>query len=420
MYKNLYMNQIGAKAKIASNSILNLSIKKKNLVLKKFKKYLIINLKLILKENAKDVKNAKIKKINSNMIDRLSLNDKKIFQIVKSVDEIIKFKDPVGKILSSWKRPNGLIIKRVSIPIGVIGVIYESRPNVTSDISALCFKSGNSVILRGGSEAFYSNKILADLFRKALVSEKCNKNCVQLVEKKDKDNVDFLLSKMQKYVDVIIARGGKNLIKKVQSKSKIPTIGHLEGICHIYIDKKADLDMSIKIVKNSKMRNVGICGAAETLLIDKACLKTHCTPILNALFKSGCSLIVDKTIKKNFYGKVKIAKTKDWDTEYLSPTISVKSVNGVNEAIHHINKHGTYHTDSIVTKDKKTAKKFLSNIKSSIAVHNASTQFADGGEFGFGGEVGISTNKIHPRGPVGLEQLTTYKYVLKGKGQIRN
>ena len=420
MYKNLYMNQIGAKAKIASNSILNLSIKKKNLVLKKFKKYLIINLKLILKENAKDVKNAKIKKINSNMIDRLSLNDKKIFQIVKSVDEIIKFKDPVGKILSSWKRPNGLIIKRVSIPIGVMGVIYESRPNVTSDISALCFKSGNSVILRGGSEAFYSNKILADLFRKALVSEKCNKNCVQLVEKKDKDNVDFLLSKMQKYVDVIIARGGKNLIKKVQSKSKIPTIGHLEGICHIYIDKKADLDMSIKIVKNSKMRNVGICGAAETLLIDKACLKTHCTPILNALFKSGCSLIVDKTIKKNFYGKVKIAKTKDWDTEYLSPTISVKSVNGVNEAIHHINKHGTYHTDSIVTKDKKTAKKFLSNIKSSIAVHNASTQFADGGEFGFGAEVGISTNKIHPRGPVGLEQLTTYKYVLKGKGQIRN
>ena len=300
-----------------------------------------------------------------------------------------------------------------------MGVIYESRPNVTSDISALCFKSGNSVILRGGSEAFYSNKILADLFRKALVSEKCNKNCVQLVEKKDKDNVDFLLSKMQKYVDVIIARGGKNLIKKVQSKSKIPTIGHLEGICHIYIDKKADLDMSIKIVKNSKMRNVGICGAAETLLIDKACLKTHCEPILNALFKSGCSLIVDKTIKKNFYGKVKIAKTKDWDTEYLAPTISVKSVNGVEEAVDHINKYGSSHTDSIVTKNKKTAKKFLSGIKSSIAVHNASTQFADGGEFGFGAEVGISTNKLHPRGPIGLDQLTTYKYILEGKGHIR-
>ena len=413
------MNQMGTKAKIASNNILNLSIKKKNLVLKKFKKYLIENLKLILKENVKDIANAKMRKINSNMIDRLSLSEKKIFQITKSLDEIIKFKDPVGKILSSWKRPNGLIIKKISIPLGIIGVIYESRPNVTSDISALCFKAGNAVILRGGSEAFHSNKILANLFRKALISEKCNKNCVQLVESKDKKNVDYLLSKMQTYVDVIIARGGKNLIKKVQTKSKIPTIGHLEGICHVYIDKKADLDMSIKIVKNAKMRNVSICGAAETLLIDNACLKTHCTPILNALYKSGCNLIVDKVVKKYFSGKARIAKTKDWDTEYLSSAISIKSVKGVDGAIQHINKHGTCHTDSIVTKNKKTAKKFLSNVKSSIAIHNASTQFADGGEFGFGAEVGISTNKIHPRGPVGLEQLTTYKYMLQGKGQIR-
>ncbi len=419
MYKNLYMNQIGLKAKIASNNIVNLSILKKNLVLKKFKKYLIINSKLILKENEKDVANAQVKKINSNMIDRLRLNKEKIFHIAKSIEEIIKFKDPVGKILSSWNRPNGLIIKRVSIPLGVMGVIYESRPNVTSDVSALCFKAGNAVILRGGSESFYSNKILAYLFRKALISEKCDKNCVQLIENKDKHNVDYLLSKMQKYVDVIIARGGKNLIKKVQTRSKIPTIGHLEGICHVYIDKKADLDMSIKIVKNAKMRNVGICGAAETLLIDKACLKTHCSPILNALSKSGCSIIGDKIIKKEFKGKIKIAKLKDWNTEYLSSTISVKSVNGVNGAIDHINKYGTYHTDSIVTKNKKVAKKFLKNIKSSIAMHNASTQFADGGEFGFGAEVGISTNKIHPRGPVGLEQLTTYKYIVRGNGQTR-
>jgi len=419
MRKNLYMNQIGIKAKIASDSLLELSIKKKNLVLKKFKKYLTINSKLILKENAKDITNAKVKGINSNMIDRLSLNEKKIFQITQSLDEIIKFKDPVGKILSSWKRPNGLIIERTSIPLGVIGVIYESRPNVTSDISALCFKAGNAIILRGGSEAFYSNKILADLFRKALISEKCNKNCVQLVENKNKYNVDYLLSKMQKYVDVVVARGGKNLIKKVQTKAKIPTIGHLEGICHVYINKKADLNMSIKIVKNAKMRNVSICGAAETLLIDKTCLKTHCVPILNALFKSGCNLIVDQIIKKQFSGKVKIAKTKDWNTEYLSPTISVKCVKGVDDAINHINKYGSCHTDSIVTKNKKVAKKFLYNVKSSIAIHNASTQFADGGEFGFGAEVGISTNKIHPRGPVGLEQLTTYKYILKGKGQIR-
>ena len=419
MYNNLYMNQMGKKAKIASDNISNLSITKKNLVLKKFRKYLIANSKLILKENKKDVINAKIKKINNNMMDRLILNEKKIYQISKSLEEIIKFKDPVGKVLSSWNRPNGLNVKKISIPIGIMGVIYESRPNVTSDISALCFKAGNAVILRGGSEAFYSNKILVKLFKKALISERCDKNSVQLVESKNRQNVDYLLSKMQKYIDVIIARGGKSLIKKVQAKSKIPTIGHLEGICHVYVNKKADLDMSIKIVKNAKMRNVSICGAAESLLIDKACLRTHCKPILNELSKSGCSIIGDKIIRKIFSKKIKIAKIKDWSTEYLAPTISVKSVNGVDEAINHINKYGTSHTDSIITKDKKTAKKFLLNIKSSIAVHNASTQFADGGEFGFGAEVGISTNKIHPRGPVGLDQLTTYKYILEGKGQIR-
>jgi len=419
MYNNLYMNQMGKKAKIASDNISNLSITKKNLVLKKFRKYLIANSKLILKENKKDVINAKIKKINNNMMDRLILNEKKIYQISKSLEEIIKFKDPVGKVLSSWNRPNGLNVKKISIPIGIMGVIYESRPNVTSDISALCFKAGNAVILRGGSEAFYSNKILVKLFKKALISERCDKNSVQLVESKNRQNVDYLLSKMQKYIDVIIARGGKSLIKKVQAKSKIPTIGHLEGVCHVYVNKKADLDMSIKIVKNAKMRNVSICGAAESLLIDKACLRTHCKPILNELSKSGCSIIGDKIIRKIFSKKIKIAKIKDWSTEYLAPTISVKSVNGVDEAINHINKYGTSHTDSIITKDKKTAKKFLLNIKSSIAVHNASTQFADGGEFGFGAEVGISTNKIHPRGPVGLDQLTTYKYILEGKGQIR-
>ena len=419
MYRNLYMDQIGIKAKIASSSISHLNITKKNLVLKRFKKYLIFNTKLILKENKKDIVNAKIKKISSSMIDRLSLNEKKIFQIGRSLDDIIKFKDPVGKVLSSWRRPNSLMIQRVSIPLGVMGVIYESRPNVTSDISALCFKAGSAVILRGGSEAFYSNKILAYFFRKALINEKCDKNCIQLVENKNKHNVDYLLSKMQKYVDVIIARGGKNLIKKVQTKSKIPTIGHLEGICHVYIDKNADLDMSIKIVKNAKMRNVSICGAAETLLIDKECLKTHCAPILNELSKSGCNLIGDEIIRKKFFRKIKIATLKDWNTEYLSPTISVKSVSGVNDAINHINKYGTFHTDTIVTKNKKTAKLFLLKIKSSIAIHNASTQFADGGEFGFGAEVGISTNKMHPRGPVGLEQLTTYKYIINGKGQIR-
>jgi glutamate-5-semialdehyde dehydrogenase len=301
----------------------------------------------------------------------------------------------------------------------VIGIIYESRPNVTSDVSALCFKSGNVVILRGGSEAFHSNKILAKLFRKALKKKKCDENCVQFVEHKNRNHVDYLLSSMKNYIDLIIPRGGKSLVKKVLKKSSVSIVGHYEGLCHVFVDRDADLSTAVKVVKNSKMRNVSICGAAETLLIDKMCLKTHCEPILDKLTKLGCKIIGDKTIKKFVSGKMKIATKKDWETEYLSSTISIKSVNGVAEAIDHINKYGSSHTDSIVTKNKKTAKKFLTNIKSSIAIHNASTQFADGGEFGFGAEVGISTSKLHPRGPIGLDQLTTYKYILEGKGQIR-
>ena len=417
MSKNLYMDNIGRKAKIASNSLQKIDAKTKNAVLKQFSIYLKKYSKSILKANKQDILNSK--KIQNSMIDRLKLNNKKIFQIIKSVEEIIKIQNPLGITLSSWKRPNGLIIKRVSIPIGVIGVIYESRPNVTSDVSSLCFKTGNAVILRGGSDAHYSNKILSDLFRKALKKKGCNENCVQFVEKKFRGNVDYLLSKMENYIDVIIPRGGKNLVKKVKTKSSVPTIGHLEGICHVYIDKKANLKMAIKIVSNAKMRNPYICGAAETLLIDKSCIKTHCEPILNELTKLGCKIVGDKIIKKNFSGKIKIASTKDWDTEYLSPIISVKSVNGVKDAIDHVNKHGTSHTDSIVTGNKKTAKEFLLNVDSSIAIHNASTQFADGGEFGFGGEVGISTNTLPPRGPVGLAQLISYKYEVVSNGKTR-
>jgi len=417
MSKNLYMEQVGKKALIASNHLLSIDNKKKNSVLKQFSIYLKIYLTDILKENKKDI--LKAKKINSTIIERLELSDKKIYSIRKSIREIIKFKNPVGKTISSWKRPNGLTIKKVSIPIGVIGAIYESRPNVTADISALCFKTGNVVILRGGSEAFYSNKILSRLFRKALKKKNCNENCVQFIDKTNRNNVDYLLENMKKYVDVIIPRGGKSLVKKVKEKSKVPTIGHLEGICHVYVDKKANLDMAIKIVKNAKLRNFSICGAAETLLIDRMCIKTHCTPILKELENRQCKIIGDAFIKKNFFGTVQRAKDIDWDTEYLSATISVKCVNGVEEAIQHINKHGTSHTDAIITNDKRAAKKFLEKVNSAIIVHNASTQFADGGEFGFGAEVGISTEKLHPRGPVGLEQLTTYKYILQGKGQIR-
>jgi len=419
MIKNFYMQRIGEKAKIASLNLSNININKKNSVLKQFNQYLKTYERSILNANRKDLYNAKLKKIKDSMIERLKLNSHKISEIRNSIGKIIKFKDPVGKTLSYWKRPNGLTIKRVSIPIGVIGIIYESRPNVTSDVSALCFKSGNVVILRGGSEAFHSNKILAKLFKKALKKKKCDVNCVQFVEHKNRNHVDYLLSDMKKYVDLIIPRGGKNLVKKVLDKSSVAIIGHYEGLCHVFVDRDADLNTAIKVVKNSKMRNVSICGAAETLLIDKMCLKTHCKPILEQLNKLGCKIIGDKIIKKNFSQKIKIASEKDWKTEYLSATISVKSVNGVKEAINHINKYGTSHTDSIVTKNKKTAQKFLSGIKSSIAIHNASTQFADGGEFGFGAEVGISTGKLHPRGPIGLDQLTTYKYILAGKGQIR-
>ena len=419
MKKNLYMQKIGKKARVASLHLANTDISKRNSALKQFNKYLKKYSQLILNENKKDISFAKSKKIKISMIERLKLSDKKIKQIQNSIKEIIKFKDPLGKTLSHWKRPNGLIIKKISIPIGVIGVIYESRPNVTSDVSSLCFKTGNSVILRGGSEAFHSNKILAKLFRKALKKKNLDENCVQFIDNKNRKHVDYLLSNMNNYIDLIIPRGGKNLVKKVLKKATTSIIGHYEGLCHVYIDKDADLEMAIKVVKNSKMRNVSICGAAETLLIDKKCAKTHCQPILSELIKLKCKIIGDKIVKKFISKKIKTATEHDWKKEYLSPTISVKIINGVEQAISHINKYGSAHTDSIVTKNKKTAEKFLSNINSCIAVHNASTQFADGGEFGFGAEVGISTNKLHPRGPVGMEQLTSYKYILHGKGQIR-
>ena len=303
MFKNLYIEKIGEKAKLAALHLSNVNIEKRNSVLKQFCQYLRTNSQSILNANKKDILNAKSKKIKVNMIDRLKLNNKKITQIINSIEEIIKFKDPLGKTLSSWKRPNGLIIKRVSIPIGVIGVIYESRPNVTSDVSALCFKTGNVVILRGGSEALHSNKILAKLFKKALKKKKCNENCVQFIEKKNRNHVDYLLSSMKNYIDVIIPRGGKSLVKKVLKKSTISIIGHYEGLCHVYVDRDADLSMAIKVVNNSKMRNFSICGAAETLLIDKMCLKTHCKPILDQLNKLGCKIIGDKTIKDLFPAK---------------------------------------------------------------------------------------------------------------------
>ena len=414
-----YLINIGLKSRSAFQKTLFADIKKKNLVLKNFNRLLKLESNIILKKNLKDLNLAKQKKIKDSMIDRLILNNERIEGIRDSIDKIVKLKDPVGKVLSSWKRPNGLLIKKVSIPIGVIGIIFESRPNVACDVSSLCFKSGNTAILRGGSESLNSNIILTDLFRESLKKSGFSENCIQLIKNQDKKLVDFLLSKMAKHIDIIIPRGGKNLVKKIQMKSKIPTIGHLEGVCHIYVDKDADLKTSIKIINNAKLRKTSSCGAVETLLIDKKIINQFCIPILDELKKNGCTLIGDQKVINNYNEKIILAKKSDWSKEYLAPIISIKCVNGVEEAINHINKYGTMHTDSIITKNKNTAKKFLNKINSSIALHNASTQFADGGEFGFGAEVGISTTKLHPRGPVGLDQLTTYKYKLYGNGQIR-
>ena len=310
-------------------------------------------------------------------------------------------------------------ISKISIPIGVIGVIYESRPNVTSDIASLCFKSGNSVILKGGSEAFYSNLLLSKLFRKSLKKNGVDKNFVQFIDIKKRSVVDFMLTGMNKFVDIIIPRGGKNLVKKVQNLSSVPTISHLEGVCHSYVDKDADPVVANKIIYNAKLRNTAICGATETILFHEKIINKYCNQILKNLEKGGCKIIADNRIKKIYNRKIQLASIKDWSKEYLSPVVSVKSVKNIEEAIQHINKYGTMHTDCIITKNKKSAEKFLNQVKSSIAMHNTSTQFADGGEFGFGGEVGISTNNLPPRGPVGLKQLVSYKYKVSSDGKIR-
>ena len=410
-----YLEKIGFNAKKAFEELKSINHDKIQAVLNSYNNAILKNKKKIIIENSKDVRSVRRK----HLVDRLILNEKRIDGIRHSINEIYKFKNPIGKVLEKWKRPNKLTIKKVSTPIGVIGVIYESRPNVTADVAALCLKSGNCSILRGGSEAFYSNKLLASLFRDSLAKNNINKNCTQFIERKERKIVDSLLSKMSKYIDVIVPRGGKGLVTKVQKLSNVHVIGHLEGLCHIYVDKNSDLNMAKKIIINAKMRRTSICGAVETLLINEEILNTHAKEIVNSLINSGCEVRVDKKINKIFRNKLKIAKEVDWKTEYLDAKISIKTVKNVNEAVSHILKYGTMHTDSIITNNSKNAKIFLEGVNSSIAMHNVSTQFADGGEFGFGGEIGISTNKLPPRGPVGINQLTSYKYLVFGKGIIR-
>ena len=414
---NKSMNLIG---QYARKAVLNkINTKTKNKILKRYASLLEKEKESIIKANQKDILFALNKGLKSNLIDRLTIDQKGLTNIKNSINKIVKLKDPVDNTLEKWSRPSGLTISRVSIPIGVIGVIYESRPNVTSDVASLCFKSGNAVILKGGSEAINTNKILANLFRKSLRENKVDENFIQFIDSKDRKIVDYMLSKMKDYIDIIIPRGGKSLVKRVQEFSTVPIIGHLEGLCHTYVDKDADLKMATNIIYNAKLRNTSICGATETILMHEKIIKKFCNPILKKLEENNCKIYGDHLIKKYYNGKIYPAKEKDWSTEYLSATVSVKAVKNCEEAINHINKYGTMHTDSIVTKNKKTANKFLKNVKSSIAMHNTSTQFADGGEFGFGGEVGISTNTLPPRGPVGLKQLISYKYEIVSNGKTR-
>jgi len=410
-----YLEKIGKNARKAFEDLKDVKHNKIKKVLDNYSKEILNNKSILIKKNLKDVKNVKRK----NLVDRLILNDKRIDNIRHSINEISKFNNPLGKVLEKWTRPNKLNIKKVSTPIGVIGVIYESRPNVTADVASLSLKSGNCSILRGGSEAFNSNKLLADLFRHVLQKNDINKNCVQFIDRKDRKIVDNMLSKMSKYIDVIVPRGGKGLVSKVQKFSNVHVIGHLEGLCHIYVDNTVNLEVAKKIIINAKMRRTSICGAVETLLIEENAIKSHGIEIIDSLKESGCEVRVDKKINKLFKNKLTIAKEKDWRTEYLDAIISIKSVKNINDGINHILKYGTMHTDSIITNNARKAKIFLDGVNSSIAMHNVSTQFADGGEFGFGGEIGISTNKLPPRGPVGINQLTSYKYVVSGKGIIR-
>ena len=372
----------------------------------------------ILEANIKDVEKAKANNISKSFLDRLILNDERIESISDGLREIIKIEDPVGQTMSKWDRPNGLNIERVRTPLGVIGVIYESRPNVTADAGALCLKAGNAVILRGGSESYYSSNAIYNSLKNGLIKAGLPEHSIQIIPTTDRNAVGYLLSGLNDSIDVVVPRGGKSLVERVQNEAKVPVFGHLEGICHVYIDKDADVKKAIEVTVNAKMRRTGICGAAETLLIDKENADIFLPKLAEALEDLDCELRGCNNSLKIINDMIP-AEENDWSTEYLDAIISVKIVDGIRGAIDHINSFSTSHTDSIITENIKTADIFLKEIDSAIVMHNASTQFADGGEFGMGAEIGIATGRFHARGPVGVEQLTSFKYVVRGSGQIR-
>ncbi len=412
-----HIESISFKANKASKLLSSASSNNKNKALKLISNNLKKDSSKILKANEKDMKIANDNKTSKALLDRLYLDKKRIENMIDGVNNIIKLEDPVGKIIKSWTPKNGIKMSQTRVPIGVIGIIYESRPNVTVDASTLALKSGNAIILRGGSESFYSSKVITASIRNALKKSSLPVDSVQMINTVDRRAVGKLL-KMNELINLIIPRGGKSLIERVQKDSKIPVLSHLDGLCHTFIDKKADKQMSLEIALNAKMRRTGICGATETLLCHKDSSQNILPEIITKLIEKGCEVRGDKTVQ-SINNDVKPASNKDWQTEYLDSIISIKIVNDVFDAIEHIEKYGSNHTDAIITNNIRNAEIFLNNVNSAIVIHNASTQYADGGEFGMGAEMGIATGKLHARGPVALEELTTYKYQLRGKGQVR-
>lgn len=368
--------------------------------------------------NALDMDAAGSRGLSAAMLDRLMLDAERIEAMASGLEAIATLRDPVGRVLEEWERPNGLKIQRVSVPLGVIGIIYESRPNVTADAAALCVKSGNAVILRGGSESFHSSQAIYGCLRGGLSAAGIDADAVQMVPTTDRAAVGYLLSSMADSVDVVVPRGGKNLVKRVQDEARVPVIGHLEGICHVYVNKEADPDMARNIVLNAKMRRTGICGAAETVLVDRDVAEQIVPDIVTALQDAGCEVRGDKTVA-SLAADIKKAAEADWSTEYLDAIVSMRVVDNIDQAIAHIREYGSGHTESIVTDSADAAGQFFREVDSAIVLQNASTQFADGGEFGMGAEIGIATGRIHARGPVGADQLTSYKYIVRGSGQVR-
>lgn len=412
------MQVLGQAARTAAKALALATTDQKNTALREMAAKIRRSAADILAENHRDLETARAKDLKGSFLDRLTLNEARLEAMAKGLEDIAELPDPVGQVLAKWTRPNGLEISRVRVPIGVIGIIYESRPNVTADAGGLCLKSGNAAILRGGSDGFHTSSAIIACLQRGLDKAGLPRTAIQMVPTAERDCVGLMLEGLGGTIDLIVPRGGKSLVARVQQDARVPVFSHLEGICHVYVDKAANTEMAKAIVLNAKMRRTGICGSAETILIDRAGAEKNLRPIISILIDAGCEIRGDAETQ-TADARVKPATEADWSTEYLDAIVSMKLVDGVDEAMAHIARYGSQHTESIVTGDKATAERFLNELDSAILLHNASTQFADGGEFGFGAEIGIATGKLHARGPVGVEQLTTFKYQVRGSGQTR-